>query len=82
MDGVPRLVLLALAARSGGRVGGRISGGGGYRGGGGGYRGGATNVYVAPPMYSPFGFGFSPFGFSPFGFGFGFGLPTPLLLRG
>jgi len=65
-------------------VGGRVSGGGGYRGGGGGgYRGGGTNVYVAPPMYSPFGFspfGFSPFGFSPFGFGFGFGLPTPLLL--
>ena len=50
-----------LAARSGGRVGGRV-GGGGYRGGGGGYRGGgATNVYVAPPpMFSPFGFGFSP----------------------
>jgi len=34
-------------------------------------------------MFSPFGFspfGFSPFGFSPFGFGFGFGIPGPLLL--
>ena len=34
-------------------------------------------------MMSPFGFspfGFSPFGFSPFGFGFGFGIPGPLLL--
>ena len=73
----------ALAARSGGRVGGRVGGGGGYRGGGGGsYRGGGvTNVYMAPPMFSPFGFGFSPFGFSPFGgFGLGFGLPLPLLL--
>jgi len=40
---------------------------------------------VAPPMFSPFGFspfGYSPFGFSPFGFGFGFGLPAPLLLLG
>jgi len=76
--------LPADAAR-GGRVGGRVGGGGGYRGGGGGgYRGGATNVYVAPPVYGrPFGFspfGFSPFGFSPFGFGFGFGVPGPLLL--
>jgi len=72
----------ALAARSGGRVGGRVGGGGGMRGGGGGaYRGGGvTNVYMAPPMFSPFGFGFSPFGFSPFGFGFGFGIPGPLLL--
>jgi len=36
-----------------------------------------------PPMFSPFGFGFSPFGFSPFGFspfGFGFGIPAPFLL--
>jgi len=42
-----------------------------------------TNVYMAPPMFSPFGFGFSPFGFSPFGFGgFGFGIPAPLLLLG
>ena len=40
---------------------------------------GVTNVYMAPPVFSPFGFGFSPFGFSPFGFGFGFGLPGPLL---
>jgi len=39
-----------------------------------------TNVYMAPPMFSPFGFGFSPFGFSPFGFGFG--IPAPLLLLG
>jgi len=41
-----------------------------------------TNVYMAPPpLFSPFGFGFSPFGFSPFGFGFGgFGLPFPLVL--
>jgi len=74
----------AQAARSGGRMGGRVSGGGGGRGGGGGgYRGGGgpTNVYIAPPpLFSPFGFGFSPFGFSPFGFGFGFGLPAPLLL--
>jgi len=53
---------------------------GGGGGGGRRYGGGATNVYVAPPMFSPFGFGFSPFGFSPFGFGFGFGLPAPLLL--
>lgn len=72
-----------LAARSGGRVGGRVGGGGGMRGGGGGMRpgtGGVTNVYMAPPpMFSPFGFGFSPFGYSPFGFGFGFGLPAPLL---
>ena len=72
-----------LAARSGGRVGGRVGGGGGGRMGGGGGRvaagGGVTNVYMAPPMFSPFGFGFSPFGFSPFGFGFGFGLPGPLL---
>ena len=72
--------LPANAARSGGRVGGRVGGGGGYRGGGGGRPMGATNVYMAPPMFSPFGFGFSPFGFSPFGFGFGFGLPGPLLL--
>ena len=81
----------ASAARSGGRVGGRVSGGGGgMRGGGGGMRGGGavrgggvTNVYMAPPMFSPFGFspfGYSPFGFSPFGFGFGFGLPGPPLL--
>ena len=71
----------ASAARSGGRVGGRVGGGGGYRGGGGGgYRGGGTNVYVAPPMFSPFGFSPFGFGFSPFGFGMGFGLPTPLLL--
>jgi len=66
----------------GGRVGG---GGGGMRGGGarGPAGGGVTNVYMAPPMMSPFGFspfGFSPFGFSPFGFGFGFGIPFPLLL--
>ena len=58
----------ASAARSGGRMGGRVSrgGGGGYRGGGGGgyARGGGANVYAAP-MFSPFGF--SPFGFfSPF----------------
>ena len=70
----------ASAARSGGRVGGRVGGGGGGYGGGrrmaGG--GGVTNVYMAPPMFSPFGF--SPFGFSPFGFGLGFGLPLPLLL--
>ena len=76
----------ALAARSGGRVGGRVGGGGGMRGGGGrGYSrggGGVTNVYMAPPMFSPFGFGFSPFGFSPFGLGFGFGIPAPLLLFG
>lgn len=81
---------MLLAARSGGRVGGRVSGGGGgyggggRYGGGGGYSRGPTNVYVAPPpIISPFGFspfGFSPFGFSPFGFGFGFGLPAPLLL--
>ena len=71
----------ASAARSGGRVGGRISGGGGMRGGGyggGGMRGGGvTNVYMAPPMFSPFGL-FSPF--SPFGFGFGFGVPFPILV--
>lgn len=75
----------ASAARSGGRVGGRVGGGGGgaLMRSGRVQGGGATNVYVAPPMFSPFGFspfGFSPFGFSPFGFGFGFGLPGPLLL--
>jgi len=79
----------ASAARSGGRVGGRVSGGGGGMrgGGGGGMRGGGamggggvTNVYMQRPMFSPFGFGYSPFGFSPFGFGMGFGLPGPLLL--
>ena len=64
----------------GGRVsGGGMRGGGGYGGGGMRGGGGVTNVYMAPPMFSPFGFGFSPFGFSPFGFGMGFGLPTPLL---
>lgn len=31
-------------------------------------------------MMSPFGFGYSPFGFSPFGYGFGFGIPGPILL--
>lgn len=74
---------MLIAPRSGGRVGGRVGGGGGGRGGGGAYRGGGggvTNVYMAPPMFSPFGFGFSPFGFSPFGFGFG--IPAPLLLLG
>jgi len=78
-------VQAASAARSGGRVGGRVSGGmrgggggGGFGGGGGGYRGGGTtNVYMGGGM-SPFGF--SPFGFSPFGYGFGFGVPAPLLL--
>ena len=80
-------VQAAQAARSGGRVGGRVGGGGGGRGGGGGgsYRGGGggvTNVYMAPPMFSPFGFGFSPFGFSPFGFGFGLPLPLVLLAAG
>ena len=73
-------VQAAQAARSGGRVGGRVGGGGGGRGGGGGgsYRGGGggvTNVYMAPPM-------FSPFGFSPFGFGFGLPLPLVLLAAG
>jgi uncharacterized membrane protein len=38
--------------------------------------------YMAPPMFSPFGFGFSPFGFSPFGFGFGLPLPLVLLAVG
>lgn len=83
---------IANAARSGGRVGGRMSGGGGGMRGGGGYSrggysgGGSTNIYMSPGIgmspfgFSPFGspFGYSPFGFSPFGFGFG--IPTPLLL--
>ena len=73
----------AAASRGGEGDGGRGAGsgdvdGGGMRGGGamrGG--GGVTNVYMAPPMFSPFGFGMP---FSPFGFGFGFGIPLPLLL--
>ncbi|BFI30618.1 hypothetical protein MPTK2_3g13950 [Marchantia polymorpha subsp. ruderalis] len=78
----------AMAASSGGRMGGRVfksapapsrsySGGGG--GGGGGGRG-----YAAPPIYgSPYGYG-SPFGFSPFNpfFGGGYGYGGGGLLLG
>eukprot|EP00899_Mesostigma_viride_P025597 jgi/Mesvir1/6221/Mv00901-RA.1 len=70
----------ALAAQSGGRVGGRAFSGGSRTQSRGPPPPAATssaappvvnNYYAAPPVVSPFGFspfGFSPFGFSPFGF--------------
>jgi len=76
-----------VAARSGGRAGGRSMGGGGRSmgarpsgGGGGGYRGASPSAarYYQRPMVSPIivsPFGYSPFGYSPFGgLGMGYGL--------
>ncbi|KAL2634552.1 hypothetical protein R1flu_006031 [Riccia fluitans] len=68
----------ALAASSGGRMGGRVfksapAPSRSYSGGGGGGRGGGVRIYNSPPIYgSPYGYG-APFGFSPFSpFGGGF----------